>query len=211
VQSSLPTRNIWIRDRSHYGVELGKEVIEYKKKEKRTISEEIIMTSMRRIFCGLAVSTLLLSAGAAFAANYRFTSIDFPNATQTLAYGVNASGQVVGAYTDAKGKGHGFLKVGNDYTPIDYLGAIETDAYGTNTSGQVVGIYRDANGNVHGFLLSGGVYTSIDFPNASETEADIINASGQIVGFYRNAIGTKHSFKATPIRLSFLLLLLLDD
>ena len=49
---------------------------------------------------GLAVSSLL------FAADYRFVKIDFPNATQTLANGINARGDIVGRYADADGVFH---------------------------------------------------------------------------------------------------------
>jgi hypothetical protein len=51
----------------------------------------------------LAISPLLS------AADYRFVRIDFPNATQTLANGINARGDIVGRYLDAEGVPHGFL------------------------------------------------------------------------------------------------------
>jgi uncharacterized membrane protein len=43
--------------------------------------------------------------------SYRFISIDYPSAKTTYAYGINASGHIVGAYVDAAGKQHGFLLV----------------------------------------------------------------------------------------------------
>ena len=43
----------------------------------------------------LAISPLLS------AADYRFVRIDFPHATQTLANGINARGDIVGSYLDA--------------------------------------------------------------------------------------------------------------
>lgn len=42
---------------------------------------------------------------------YRFISIDYPGAKTTYAYGINASGHIVGAYVDPAGKQHGFLLV----------------------------------------------------------------------------------------------------
>jgi uncharacterized membrane protein len=48
------------------------------------------------------VHGLLMSGGA-------FTSIDFPDAVETLAYGINDSRQVVGVYADAVGRPHGYL------------------------------------------------------------------------------------------------------
>ena len=41
--------------------------------------------------------------------NGRFTTIDFPGAVATVAWGINNSGQVVGAQTDSKGAMHGYV------------------------------------------------------------------------------------------------------
>jgi uncharacterized membrane protein len=38
-----------------------------------------------------------------------FTAIDFPGSHATLAFGINARGDIVGSYHDASGKEHGFL------------------------------------------------------------------------------------------------------
>ena len=89
------------------------------------------MTSIRRIFFSLAVSALVLSAGAALATNYHLTSIDYPGATSTKGYSINASGQVVGRYNDAGSIAHGFLFTGGACTSIDYPGATTTEAYWT--------------------------------------------------------------------------------
>jgi hypothetical protein len=43
--------------------------------------------------------------------SYRFISIDYPGAKTTYAYGINASGHIVGAYVDSAGKQLGFLLV----------------------------------------------------------------------------------------------------
>lgn len=39
-----------------------------------------------------------------------YTTIDFPGAVETLAYGVNSSDDVVGGYVDSSGKLHGYLR-----------------------------------------------------------------------------------------------------
>jgi uncharacterized membrane protein len=51
--------------------------------------------------------TPVASAGT----SYRLISIDYPGAQTTYAYGINASGHIVGAYIDSSGKRHGFLLV----------------------------------------------------------------------------------------------------
>jgi hypothetical protein len=70
---------------------------------------------------------------------YTFTTFDVPGSTFTIAGGVNASGQVVGAY--GNGGTHGFLRSGGSYTTLDVPGSTFTNAFGINDSGQVVGGY----------------------------------------------------------------------
>lgn len=83
---------------------------------------------------------------------YTFTSFDYPGGTETRAYGINASGEIVGCYAGSGGL-HGFLKVGATYTSIDYPGAIWTSPHGINEFRQIVGVYKDSSG-LHGFLAS---------------------------------------------------------
>lgn len=71
----------------------------------------------------------------------------------TNAKGVNDSGQVVGYYSDAGGRFHGFLYSGGNYTTID-VGARGTFLNGINDAGQIVGSYIDGSGAEHGFLAT---------------------------------------------------------
>jgi uncharacterized membrane protein len=56
-------------------------------------------------------SLLTLGINPQFGVNgsFSFTSVDFPGATATRAYGINKNGTVVGSYVDAAGNTHGFL------------------------------------------------------------------------------------------------------
>ena len=63
---------------------------------------------MKRLFCAFAAWILLVGLTGPAQAQYTFTTIDVPGAYQTVAYGIDASGQIVGVYVDAGG-GHGFL------------------------------------------------------------------------------------------------------
>jgi probable HAF family extracellular repeat protein len=57
-----------------------------------------------------------------------YTTIDDPNGVGTTqAYGINNSGEIVGAYVDGSGKTHGFIDVNDTFTTID-------DPLGTNTT-----------------------------------------------------------------------------
>jgi len=53
---------------------------------------------------------------------YSFTTIDTPGVSSTSAFGINASGQIVGIFVDALG-GHGFLDTGGSFTTIDVPGS----------------------------------------------------------------------------------------
>jgi uncharacterized membrane protein len=97
-----------------------------------------------------------------------YTTLDVPGSTWTQAYGINASGQIVGWYD----YGNGFLLDQGTYTTLD-----APNANGINDSGQIVGAYYPTS-----FLLDHGSYTTIDVPVLPFTSANGINASGQIVG-----------------------------
>ena len=129
-----------------------------------------------------------------FAADYRFVKIDFPNATQTLANGINARGDIVGRYSDVEGVFHGFLLRKGVFSTIDFPGASLTAAFALNARGDIAGRFTDANGIDHGFLLSDGKFTQIDYPGAAGTWARGINNAGDIVGSHFNAAGIERGF-----------------
>jgi uncharacterized membrane protein len=130
-----------------------------------------------------------------------FTTIDFPNDEQgrpplfTEANAINLSGEIVGRYTDAAGKNHGYLLSQGSFTRIDFPGSdvVFTGAIGINPQGDIVGRYRTADGKFHGYLLSGGEFTSFDLGAGTFTTANGINSGGEIVGNYTDASGI-HGF-----------------
>ncbi len=126
--------------------------------------------------------------------NGRFSELNYPGAVETNAIAINASGQIVGFYTDASSNEHAFLDVAGTFTNIDYPGFGNGAAYDIDDAGDVVGFYSDGGGNVHGFLLTGGVYSSFDYPGAVTTEAAGINNSGEIVGAWVDASNNDHGF-----------------
>lgn len=112
-----------------------------------------------------------------------FTTITFPGAAWTAAYGVNNAGQIVGGYGSNEFSGrHGFLRSGSRFSSIDFPGSSDTVARGINGRGQIVGDYQGPDGLRHGFLLSGGSYRSVELPGSGGGAANGINDSGQIVG-----------------------------
>jgi len=141
---------------------------------------------MKRMLYLLSIVVLLLFgfSFAAYAANYTFTPLDDPNATNgTQAYGIYG-GNIVGFYTDPEGS-HGFLYDGTTWTPLDspdtpYTVTLAYGIYG----GNIVGSYTDPEGS-HGFLYDGTTWTPLDFPFEAHTQAYGIYG-GNIVGHYRN-------------------------
>ena len=100
-------------------------------------------------------------------AGKKFTTIAFPGASATTAFGLNNRSEVVGAYTVGSGdkaKSHGFTwtKSGGFVTVDDPHGKGTTLVNGVNSAGDLVGFYTDSKGNTDGFLA---------IPNKSEVKA----------------------------------------
>src|SRR5437660_10177271 len=94
----------------------------------------------------LALSSVL------FAADYRFTKIDFPGATFTRATGINARGDIVGFYVDVNGATHGFLLRRGLFSTIDFPHASLTFARAINARGDIAGWFQFEDGIEQGFL-----------------------------------------------------------
>jgi hypothetical protein len=100
---------------------------------------------------GGATDAFLKTAGGTF------TKLAYPGASMTQAFGINDSGEVVGAYTTgtgAKAKTHGFTwRAGHGFTTVDDPhGVGATTINGVNGAGDLVGFYTDAKGNTDGML-----------------------------------------------------------
>ena len=92
-----------------------------------------------------------------------YTSLNYPGALYTYAYGINDAGTIVGYY-EKDGTTSGFSLSGGTYTSLNYPGASYTFAQGINDAGTIVGYYWDAGGRAHGFSLSGTTYSGINLP-----------------------------------------------
>ncbi|MGI8745570.1 MAG: hypothetical protein ACR2NN_23955 [Bryobacteraceae bacterium] len=121
----------------------------------------------------------------------QFTKIDFPDATATVPWPINARGDIVGNYVLA-GVTHGFLLSGGQFSTIDFPGSTGTNLMGINPQGDLAVSYSSA-GVIHGGLLSKGDFTSFDFPRATYTNTTGINARGDIVGRY-TVDGVTHGY-----------------
>ena len=130
------------------------------------------------------------------------TTLDFPAASDTYAFGINESGTVVG-YWDVLDAGgnvlayHGFIWENGGFTEVNFPGSGDTAALGINARGDIVGLWDSGVTSPigHGYVCSQKrECSSFDVPGATVTQADDINAYGQIVGTYLDSSGGQHAF-----------------
>lgn len=170
-----------------------------------------------RLFIVVGGLLLLVARGAA-AQPYTFQGVDVPCsacpggiALRTQPVGINAAGEVVGGFTDARGGAHGFLLSRGQFTTVDVpgsmvgvAGTLPTSANGINPSGDIVGNftapynppvstaaalndarYCPAAGSpacIKGFLYSHGTFSLILFPGHPGAIPEHISSNGTISG-----------------------------
>lgn len=129
------------------------------------------------------------------------TTLDFPGASDTTAFGINESGTVVGQWDILDSNGniivtHGFTWDGSNFTQVDYPGSANSSANSINAGGELVGEWDDAVIG-HGLIRTQkGKFTSYDVPvaGATYTQLDDIGTKGSLVGLYFDADGAAHGF-----------------
>lgn len=70
---------------------------------------------------------------------FKFTTVEYPGSPDTVIYGINNLGDIVGRYRDADGIRHGFVRHKGAFKTVDYPGANLTRLLGINDWGQIVG------------------------------------------------------------------------
>jgi uncharacterized membrane protein len=97
------------------------------------------------------------------------TTLNFPTASDTYAYGISESGTVVGGWDILDSSGntlveHGFTWNNGNFTQVDFPGAADTVVLGINARGDLVGGWdTGVTATVgHGFLFTKGTYISFD-------------------------------------------------
>jgi uncharacterized membrane protein len=114
-----------------------------------------------------------------------FTTLDYPGAVNTRAFGINNLGHVVGLADNI-----GFVWKNGTFQSIEFPGATNTAAWAINDDGAIVGTYSAPGVGTRGFLRrKGGRFITIEFPETTGafniTEACGINNRGDVVGIYR--------------------------
>lgn len=127
-----------------------------------------------------------------------FTSIDFPGAASTQAWGITQSGDIVGFYVATDKSMHGFLLSRGQYSSIDFPGAAFTEINGISPRGDLIGDYAatlTGSGPHHGFVLTReGNFVTIDYPGATSSYAWGMNSHGDILGSYTLDDNVNHNF-----------------
>src|SRR5262249_29794370 len=120
-----------------------------------------------------------------------YAQLDYPDATDTVASGINDAGQVVGTYDDGL-HSHGFLWSADSYTAIDVPDSSDTQANGINNPGVIVGNVGVPGRN--GFLLDDGGFTEFRIGSTGTLNAVGINDAGQVVGSVHFSFGEDYGF-----------------
>jgi hypothetical protein len=146
-------------------------------------------------------------------------TFDAPGAAGTTPYSISSTGAITGAYWDAEGVIHGFVRSADRaITDFDYPGGTFTMPWAISPSGEITGLYGDPSvANLdHGFLRTpNGKFVSFDAPGAGDgtgccgslpssngpgqgTMGEAINPAGWIAGDYVDSNNVDHTFLRAP-------------
>ena len=139
----------------------------------------------------LTAMLLVTMMASTASAQYTFTDIVFPGASETTAEAINDAGTVVGHYrSPSDGQLHGFVLDEGLYTTLDYPGAPGTLLLGINSHGDIVGYYCFSSCSYYDrypFVYDGSVFTALPQPAAAapaNTVPQDIDDAGRISGNY---------------------------
>jgi probable HAF family extracellular repeat protein len=99
----------------------------------------------------------------------------------STAYGISASGSVVGIAQTAAEDTHAFLYSGGTMHDLGTLSATNSAAYAVNSAGTVVGVSETSAGEGHAFVYQGGAMQDLNLDQA-RSEARGIADSGTVAG-----------------------------
>jgi len=150
---------------------------------------------MKKLLLSVAALTLLV---APCLAQYTFTAVNYPGASNTQIFAVNNAGRYVGAFYDAQVNGHAMYFDGKTLSALDPNGVIGTApqsfAFSLNNRGDIAGSYTDASGASHGYLYNHGRITDIEFPGGFNTQAYGVNDLRQVIGVFTDSAKAPHAF-----------------
>ncbi|MDE0326691.1 MAG: hypothetical protein OXN27_22420, partial [Candidatus Poribacteria bacterium] len=139
--------------------------------------------------------------------------LQFPGSLSTEGYNINQDGSVVGHYTSADGRTHGFIarltedtdatvedppafaSANDDYTfeSIDVPGVDFLALTASSDFEDYAGYTKSADGEKEvAFTLIDGVFTTYDFPGAQNTYFYALGNDGRAAGYYEDSEGLHH-------------------
>jgi uncharacterized repeat protein (TIGR02543 family) len=126
------------------------------------------------------------------------TNLGALGGSESFAWDINDSNQVVGKAKDSSGKVHAFLwSPAGGMTDLGFLPGYDasSEALAINNSGQVVGISTSGEGTGHSFLWKNGTMTDLGtLSGYPSTSAMAINDKGIVVGTAFDAGGQPTAF-----------------
>jgi len=140
------------------------------------------------------------SAGGQQTTGYLYTNgvmqtLVAPGASNTFAYGINDTAEVVGAANAPSVGTYAIVYLNGSFTTLTVPWQGSTTARGINNAGHMVGYHTDPAGNTIGFLTAGaGVFTDIIVPGAFSTFPYRVNNIGEVVGYFTNEDGDESGF-----------------
>jgi hypothetical protein len=130
----------------------------------------------------------------------KYTTLDVPGATATVATGINTAGWMCLYWVDSAGAVESSVTKNNGktYKKINVPGAANSYSLDLDAAGDVTYQWLDSAGSSHGALLHGGKYFKFDYPKAVFTYGGGINDKSTIAGGYQATSGGPFGgFKAT--------------
>src|SRR4051794_21425494 len=149
------------------------------------------------IYCNaLLALSILLAAQAVSAQTYDVTDLGtLPGGDSSIAFGINAHGEVVGNSTlPGNLYGHAFVYSNGALTDLGTIGGDWSDAFQINASGQITGYGPIADQSQRGYLFTNGAMNALPTLGGGFSDAYAINDLGQVVGASGTADGDTHPF-----------------
>lgn len=119
----------------------------------------------------------------------KFTTIDYPGASNTVCFGINDAGEITGYYINSAGEFYGFTDIKGVFATTDFAGT-----YGINNKKAYVGFYYGVDGLASGYLVVPQTFklTEVKIPNDQQGSLYGINNAGVSVGNYVASNGKAH-------------------